>query len=92
MNGTKKKEIESWLDSLKIALLESDSQKAFEITQNLPFNTDFIETIQHNDNDMLEYLNIAKELITQTIHLLHENKNSTRMQLDKIRQTRLFFM
>ncbi len=83
------KQIQNWIDSLKIALLESNSQKAFELTQNLPFHSEYF--LQNSNNQIFtEYLDIAKELIAQCITLLQNNQEETRIQLDKIRQMRKF--
>lgn len=72
-----------WLDSMKVALLEKDSKRAFELTQELPFNAD----ATHNK----ELLEMAKELISQAIDLLQENKKQSKEQLDKILKARRFF-
>ncbi|MWV62456.1 hypothetical protein DCO58_04125 [Helicobacter saguini] len=79
-----------WLDSMKIALLEKDSQRAFDLTQNLPF--DSMEISQDlNNKELLEYLQMAKELISQAIELLQENKKQSKEQLDKIFKAKRFF-
>lgn len=75
--------IEIWLDSMKVALIEENCDKAYELTQNLPFTQD----TQSN----VEYLNMASELISQAITLLEKNKKDAKEQLEKIRQAKRFF-
>ncbi|TLE00374.1 hypothetical protein LS73_005090 [Helicobacter muridarum] len=113
--------IQEWIDSLKIALLENNEDKAYELTQNLPF---FIERNDNNqtntnrqinsnnsnseksnrdnqiwtsgngdiDKELYEYLQIAMELISQSIKLLESKKNETLNQLEKIKKARKFLL
>ena len=60
----------SWLDSLKVAILQKDAQRAFALIQTLPESFDDIET-------MLQ----ARELIAQVLDLLEEEKNHIRIQM-----------
>lgn len=84
-----KAKIEKWIQSFKIALLENNIQEAFLLTQNLPFDTK--ATIENADLELQEYLDIARELISQTITILQSQQDDTRKQIEKIRQTRKFF-
>ncbi len=68
----------NWLDSLKIAIIQKDSDKAFELTQNLPQ----FESLE----DMLE----AQELISQVITLLEEDKEETKKQMQQIKAAKKF--
>lgn len=81
--------IEQWIKSFKIALIENNIQEAFTLTQNLPFNTAI--SMEGADKEMIEYLDIAKELISQTIELLESSRHDTRQQMEKIRQAKKFF-
>lgn len=83
--------IQDWIDSLKIAILESNIEKSYELTQNLPFSQDIIEQSK-NDAELFECLMIAKELIGQTIAMLENNKEMTRQQLEKMRQAKKFLI
>lgn len=85
-----KVKIEKWIQSFKIALLENNVQEAFLLTQNLPFDTK--TTIENADLELQEYLDIARELISQTIARLQSQQDDTRKQIEKIRQTRKFFL
>lgn len=85
-----KVKIEKWIQSFKIALLENNVQEAFLLTQNLPFDTKV--TIENADSELQEYLDIARELIGQTIARLQSQQDDTRKQIEKIRQTRKFFL
>lgn len=84
-----KVEIEKWIQSFKIALIENNMQEAFSLTQNLPFDTN--ATMENVDLDFQEYLDVARELIGQTIKILQSQQDDTRKQIEKIRQTRKFF-
>lgn len=84
-----KTEVEQWIKSFKIALIENNMQEAFLLTQNIPFNTQ--ANMENADSELKEYLEIARELIGQTIESLQSQQDDTRRQLDKIRQTRKFF-
>ena len=84
--------IERWLDSLKIALLESNADEAYNLTQNLPFNMEYFENNTNIEPVMLEYLNMASELISQSIELLQNSKEEARIQLHRIRQVKNFFI
>lgn len=83
--------IQEWIDSLKIAILESNTDRSYELTQNLPFSSDFIKQSQDNP-EMLEYLTIARELIGQTITMLKNDKEITRQHLEKIKQAKKFLI
>ena len=78
-----KAKIEQWIKAFKIALIENNTQEAFMLTQNLPFDTSM--SMNNADKELLEYLDIAKELISQTI------EHDTRQQMEKIRQAKKFF-
>lgn len=70
----------NWLDELKIALLEKDLVKAFEMSTHLPS-----EGFDQLD-DMLQ----AQELITQTIYLLKQEKEKIRIAMQQIRIAQKF--
>ncbi|PAF43654.1 hypothetical protein BKH40_06525 [Helicobacter sp. 11S02629-2] len=67
---------------MKVALLEKDSKKAFELTQNLP---------NLKDDTALENLNIVLNLIKEAINLLEDEKALTKANLDKMKQAKKFF-
>lgn len=69
----------SWLDSLKVAILQKDAQRAFALIQTLPESFDDIET-------MLQ----ARELIAQVLDLLEEEKNHIRIQMLQIKAAKKF--
>lgn len=69
----------SWLDSLKVAILQKDVQRAFALIQTLPESFDDIET-------MLQ----ARELIAQVLDLLEEEKNHIRIQMLQIKAAKKF--
>ncbi|MCE3047583.1 hypothetical protein [Helicobacter kayseriensis] len=70
----------SWLDNLKIALIEGDAQKAFQISTNLP---------QEGFKNLEEMLD-ARELILQTMELLKQEKEKTRIAMQQIRTAQKF--
>ncbi|ANV97577.1 hypothetical protein BBW65_01575 [Helicobacter enhydrae] len=70
----------NWLDGLKIALLEENAQKAFEISSNLP-KEGFA-----NLEEMLQ----ARELIAQTTDLLKREKEKLRIAMQQIRTAQKF--
>lgn len=72
----------AWLDSLKIALMNNDEIKAFELTQNLPSLL-----AQASLESKLQ----ARELISQTIDLLQSHKNHTRLSMEQIKAAKNFF-
>ena len=74
--------VRAWLDSLKIALMNNDENKAFALTQNLP---------NLLNEASLESKLQAKELISQTIELLQLHKNHTRLSMEQIRAAKNFF-
>ncbi|WP_027327257.1 hypothetical protein [Helicobacter pametensis] len=70
----------NWLDSLKIALLQEDAQRAFEISTNLP---------EEGFGDLEEMLQ-ARELISQTTALLKQEKEKVRIAMQQIRVAQKF--
>lgn len=70
----------NWLDSLKVALLQQDSQRAFELCSNLP-SEGF-----HSLEEMLQ----ARELIAQTTELLQREKERVRIAMQQIRTAQKF--
>lgn len=70
----------NWLDSLKIALLQEDSQKAFTLCSNLP---------QEGFASLDEMLQ-ARELIAQTKELLIKEKEKVRIAMQQIRTAQKF--
>lgn len=79
-------DIEKWIDSLKIAIINKDTQSAFSLTQQLP---DFNKV--ENEQEKLESLKIANELIYQTIQLLKQDQDNIRDKINKIKQAKKFF-
>ena len=69
----------SWLDSLKVAIIQKDTQKAFAHIQALPESFDDIE-------EMLQ----ARELIAQVLDLLEEEKSHIRIQMLQITAAKKF--
>lgn len=70
----------NWLDSLKIALLQEDCKKAFELSTNLPS-----EGFQS-----LEEMLMAREMIAQTTELLKKEKERVRIAMQQIRTAQKF--
>ncbi len=87
-----KQNIAQWIDSLKIAIIENNTSKTLELIQILPFDESLIRENKINDKEILEYLDIAKELISQVINKLEIQREETRQQLYKIKQTRKFLV
>ncbi|PAF54030.1 hypothetical protein BKH42_02895 [Helicobacter sp. 13S00482-2] len=69
----------NWSDSLKIALLEENTQKAYELIINTP--THF--------KDMEELLT-AQELISQTIEMLEKDKEDLKKQMLQVKMAKKF--
>lgn len=69
----------SWLNSLKVAIIQKDTQKAFAHIQTLPESFDDIE-------EMLQ----ARELIAQVLDLLEEEKSHIRIQMLQIKAAKKF--
>lgn len=84
--------IEAWIQALKIALIENNMDEAFRLTQELPFDSEALKAAPTIDSAMREYLDIARELIGQTIDILQTQRDDTRKQIEKIRQTRKFLL
>lgn len=80
--------IEQWIQALKIALLENNTEAAFLLTQNLPFDSN----MDTSSKEMREYLDIARELIAQTISMLEKSQDETRKQIERIRHARKFLL
>ena len=70
----------NWLDNLKIALLQEDSQRAFALCSNLP---------QEGFASLDEMLQ-ARELISQTKELLIREKEKVRIAMQQIRTAQKF--
>lgn len=70
----------NWLDNLKIALLQEDSQRAFELSTNLP-----AEGFRS-----LEEMLMAREMIAQTTELLKKEKERVRIAMQQIRTAQKF--
>lgn len=70
----------NWLDSLKVALLQNDLSKAFEISTNLP----------GEGFDSLDEMLQARELIAQTTYLLKQEKERVRIAMQQIRTAQKF--
>ncbi|PAF51113.1 hypothetical protein BKH43_02595 [Helicobacter sp. 13S00401-1] len=74
--------VSSWIDNMKVALLEKDSKKAFLLTQDLP---------AFKEGTNIEDLNIVLDLIKEAINLLEDERALTKSNLDKIKQAKKFF-
>ncbi|WP_104749242.1 hypothetical protein [Helicobacter cynogastricus] len=72
----------NWVDELKIALLENNLEKAGVLVENCPF----LENAQAD----LETLQIARELITQTIARLQEAQQQLGLQMRQLKAARRF--
>lgn len=70
----------NWLDSLKIALLENNTQRAYELVIDIPKDT---------FKDMDELL-MAQELISQTIEMLERDQESLKKQMLQIKMAKKF--
>ncbi|PAF47663.1 hypothetical protein BKH41_07170 [Helicobacter sp. 12S02232-10] len=70
----------NWADSLKIAILEGNTQKAYELVINLP--TDSFK-------DMDELLT-AQELIAQSIEMLEKDQEKVKKQMLQIKMAKKF--
>lgn len=70
----------NWLDSLKIALLQKDALRAFELSTNLP-SAGF---------DSLDEMLQARELISQAADLLRQEKERVRIAMQQIRTAQKF--
>lgn len=70
----------NWIDSLKIALMLEDSQKAFELSTNLP----------SEGFGSLEEMLMAREMIAQTTELLKKEKERVRIAMQQIRTAQKF--
>ncbi len=83
--------ITKWIDALKIAIIENNIDNAMELIDNLPFDKDSIFNGKYDGNvELLEYLNIAKELISQVLDILITQQEDARNQIYKIKQARKF--
>lgn len=78
--------IEEWVVSLKIALLEKDEKKAYELTQRVPL--DSLGDLE--GEELFENLEVAKELIGQAVELLESRRRETLSRLDSIRVARRY--
>ncbi|PAF47487.1 hypothetical protein BKH46_03355 [Helicobacter sp. 12S02634-8] len=70
----------NWADSLKIAILEGDTQKAYELIINVP-------TTSLNE---LEDLLIAQELIAQGIEMLEKDQEKVKKQMLQLKLAKKF--
>lgn len=70
-----------WLDELKIALLQKDEKRAFELSVNLP--DDLSQT-------PLESKLQARELLSQVIKLLEQKKQESKHAMEQIRAAQAF--
>lgn len=69
----------NWVDSLKIALLEKNTQKAYSLVINLPKNLNGLE-------EML----VAQELISQAIEMLETEQEGLKKQMLQIKMAKKF--
>ncbi|MDO7253378.1 hypothetical protein [Helicobacter cappadocius] len=70
----------NWLDSLKIALLEQNTQRAYELVVNIP---------KDSFKDMEELL-VAQELISQTIEMLEGDQENLKKQMLQVKMAKKF--
>ncbi|PAF51011.1 hypothetical protein [Helicobacter sp. 13S00477-4] len=70
----------NWVDNLKIAILEKNIQKAYELVLDLP--TDSFKDIE----EML----IAQELISQAIEMLENDQEILKKQMLQIKMAKKF--
>lgn len=70
----------NWLDKLKIALLQNDTQRAYELVIDIPKDT---------FKDMDELL-MAQELISQTIEMLQKDQENLKKQMLQIKMAKKF--
>ncbi|OBV30169.1 hypothetical protein BKN38_00710 [Helicobacter sp. CLO-3] len=70
-----------WLDSMKIALIQKDSAKAYALIESMPPTFDTLE-------EMLQ----ARELIAQVLELLEKEKEHTRIQMLQIQAAKKFLV
>ncbi|PAF41966.1 hypothetical protein [Helicobacter sp. 11S03491-1] len=70
----------NWADSLKIALLEKNTQKAYELITHLP---------EKSFKDMEDLL-VAQELISQTIEMLEGDQENLKKQMFQIKMAKKF--
>ncbi|TLD80222.1 hypothetical protein LS68_008385 [Helicobacter sp. MIT 05-5293] len=71
----------NWLDKLKIALLEQDDQKAFDLIAHLPDDL---------ESSPLEEKMQALELIQQTKDLLESKQLQTQIYMEQIKAAKKF--
>lgn len=69
----------NWADSLKVALLEKNTQKAYNLVVDLPKNFNGLE-------EML----IAQELISQAIEMLEAEQEGLKKQMLQIKMAKKF--
>lgn len=70
----------NWVDDLKIAIIEKNTQKAYELITNIP------SYAFKNLEDLL----IAQELISQTIEMLESDKENIQKQMLQIKMAKKF--
>ncbi|WP_233705181.1 hypothetical protein [Helicobacter bizzozeronii] len=71
----------NWVDELKIALLENNTQKAFNLVVDAPL------VLQ---GASLETLEVAKVLIATTIERLHEEQQALSNQMRQLKAAQRF--
>lgn len=69
----------NWVDSLKIALLEKNTQKAYNLVISLP-----------KDLNGLEEMLVAQELISQAIEMLETEQEGLKKQMLQIKMAKKF--
>ncbi|MDE6885672.1 MAG: hypothetical protein K2P17_01325 [Helicobacteraceae bacterium] len=68
----------TWLNSLKIAIVNKNTQKALYLIENLP------------NFDNIDDLICARELVAQLAKELENEKNTLKEAMQKIKQTKRF--
>lgn len=68
----------TWLNSLKIAIVNKNTQKALDLIENLP------------NFDNIDDLICARELVAQLAKELENEKNTLKEAMQKIKRTKRF--
>lgn len=68
----------TWLNSLKIAIVNKNTQKALDLIENLP------------NFDNIDDLICARELVAQLAKELENEKNTLKEAMQKIKRTKQF--
>ncbi|WP_104757739.1 hypothetical protein [Helicobacter salomonis] len=72
----------NWVDKLKIALLENDLPRASALVESCPF--------KEGDGIDLETLQVARELISQTLQRLRNEQQALGVQMRQLKVAQRF--